>query len=111
MCISVELLDVVVRKIKESSVIYDIFSRLKFYEERLLKIKFLQEKNIEEIDVEFEKLREEVEKLEEDLVLYVGELKNNFFDEFVKVTKVSKEKINRSIISLNEQLMCIKKCQ
>lgn len=52
--------------------------------------------------MEFEKLREEVEKLEEDLVLYVGELKNNFFDEFVKVMKVSKEKINRSIISLNE---------
>eukprot|EP00105_Crassostrea_gigas_P005216 XP_011418738.1 PREDICTED: transcription intermediary factor 1-beta-like [Crassostrea gigas] len=110
-CISVESLNVAARKIKESSVIHDILSRLKSYEERLSKIKFSQENNIEEIDVESERLREEAEKLEEDLVLYVGELKNNFLDELAKVTKASKEKINRSTTSLNEQLMCIKKCQ
>lgn len=50
-------------------------------------------------------------KLEEDLVRYVSDLKNIFFNEFVKLIKVSKEKVNKSIASLNEQLQCIKKCQ
>lgn len=50
-------------------------------------------------------------KLEEDLVRYVSDLKNIFFNEFVKLIKVSKEKVNKSIVSLNEQLQCIKKCQ
>lgn len=62
----------------------------------------MEEKNIDEIDKEFERLGEEVEKLEEDIVRYVSELKNIFFDEFVKMIKVSKEKINKSIISLND---------
>lgn len=110
-CSSIEPLDVAAKKIKESSVIQDILSRLKSYEERLSKITFSQEKNIEEIDVESERLREEAEKLEEDLVRYVGELKNTFLDELAKVTKASKEKINRSTASLNEQLLCIKKCK
>lgn len=62
----------------------------------------MEEKNIDEIDKEFERLGEEVEKLEEDIVRYVSELKNIFFNEFVKIIKVSKEKINKSIISLND---------
>lgn len=62
----------------------------------------MEEKNIDEIDKEFERLGEEVEKLEEDIVRYVSELKNIFFNEFVKLIKVSKEKINKSIISLND---------
>lgn len=62
----------------------------------------MEEKNIDEIDKEFERLGEEVEKLEEDIVRYVSELKNIFFNEFVKMIKVSKEKINKSIISLND---------
>lgn len=62
----------------------------------------MEEKNIDEIDKEFERLGEEVEKLEEDIVRYVSELKNIFFDEFVKMIKVSKENINKSIISLND---------
>lgn len=41
-------------------------------------------------------------KLEEDLIRYVSELKNIFFNEFVKLIKVSKEKVNKSIVSLNE---------
>lgn len=41
-------------------------------------------------------------KLEEDLVRYVSDLKNIFFNEFVKLIKVSKEKVNKSIVSLNE---------
>lgn len=41
-------------------------------------------------------------KLEEDLVRYVSDLKNIFFNEFVKLIKVSKEKVNKSIASLNE---------
>lgn len=62
----------------------------------------MEEKNIDEIDKEFERLGEEVEKLEEDMVRYVSELKNIFFNKFVKMIKVSKEKINKSIISLND---------
>lgn len=62
----------------------------------------MEEKNIDEIDKEFERLGEEVEKLEEDIVRYVSELKNIFFNKFVKMIKVSKEKINKSIISLND---------
>lgn len=62
----------------------------------------MEEKNIDEIDKEFERLGEEVEKLEEDIVRYVSELKNIFFNEFVKMIKVSKEKINKSIINLND---------
>lgn len=62
----------------------------------------MEEKNIDEIDKEFERLGEEVEKLEEDIVRYVSELKNIFFNEFAKMIKVSKEKINKSIISLND---------
>lgn len=62
----------------------------------------MEEKNIDEIDKEFEGLGEEVEKLEEDIVRYVSELKNIFFNKFVKMIKVSKEKINKSIISLND---------
>lgn len=62
----------------------------------------MEEKNIDEIDKEFERLGEEVEKLEEDIVRYVSELKYIFFNEFVKMIKVSKEKINKSIISLND---------
>lgn len=50
-------------------------------------------------------------KLEEDLIRYVSELKNIFFNEFVKLIKFSKQKVNKSIVSLNEQLYCIKKCQ
>lgn len=41
-------------------------------------------------------------KLEEDLVRFVSDLKNIFFNEFVKLIKVSKEKVNKSIASLNE---------
>lgn len=41
-------------------------------------------------------------KLEEDFIRYVSELKNIFFNEFVKLIKVSKEKVNKSIVSLNE---------
>lgn len=62
----------------------------------------MEEKNIDEIDKEFERLGEEVEKLEEDIVRYVSELNNIFFNKFVKMIKVSKEKINKSIISLND---------
>lgn len=62
----------------------------------------MEEKNIDEIDKELDRLGEEVEKLEEDIVRYVSELKNIFFNEFVKMIKVSKEKINKSIISLND---------
>lgn len=62
----------------------------------------MEEKNIDEIDKEFDRLGEEVEKLEEDMVRYVSELKNIFFNKFVKMIKVSKEKINKSIISLND---------
>lgn len=50
----------------------------------------MEEKNIDEIDKEFDRLGEEVEKLEEDIVRYVSELKNIFFNEFVKMIKVSK---------------------
>lgn len=110
-CNSVEPLDVAAKKIRESSVIQDIVSKLKAYEQKLSKVKFAEEENIDEIDKQSERLREEAEKLEDDLVKYVGELKNTFLDKLARVTKASKEKINKSTTSLNDQILCIKKCQ
>lgn len=110
-CHSVEPIDVAAKKIRESSVIQDIVSKLKGYEQKLSKVKFSEEKNIDEIDKESERLGEEAEKLEEDIVRYVSELKNTFLNELAKMTKASKEKINKSTTSLNDQIQCIKKCQ
>lgn len=110
-CNSVEPLDVAAKKIKECGIIQDIVSKLKAYEQKLSIIKFSQEENLDEIDKESERLREEAMKLEEDLVRYVSDLKNTFLNELAKLTKASKEKVNKSTASLNEQLQCIKKCQ
>ncbi|XP_052680703.1 E3 ubiquitin-protein ligase TRIM4-like [Crassostrea angulata] len=110
-CHSVEPIDVAAKKIRESSVIQDIVSKLKAYEQKLSKVKFSEEKNIDEIDKESERLGEEAEKLEEDIVRYVSELKNTFLNKLAKMTKASKEKINKSTTSLNDQIQCIKKCQ
>lgn len=110
-CHSVEPIDVAAKKIRESSVIQDIVSKLKGYEQKLSKVKFSEEKNIDEIDKESDRLGEEAEKLEEDIVRYASELKNTFLNELAKMTKASKEKINKSTTSLNDQIQCIKKCQ
>lgn len=110
-CHSVEPLDVAARKIKESGVIQGILSKLKCYEQKLSKVKLSQEENIDEIDKKAERLRDEAEKLEEDLVRYAGELKNKFLGELTRMTKASKEKINKSTVSLDDQIQCIKKCQ
>ena len=84
---------------------------MKEYEQKLLKAKRSMEENMDRLDDEADILTKEIEKMEEDLIAHVRKAKGVALEKLAKTTKTSKEKINKSTESVDDQIQCIKKCQ
>nr|XP_022300881.1 E3 ubiquitin-protein ligase TRIM56-like [Crassostrea virginica] len=110
-CNSVDTLDVAAGKIKDSGMMKSLDENMKEYEQKLLKTKRSMEENMDNLDDEADILTKEIEKMEEDLIAHVRKAKGVALEKLAKTTKTSKEKINKSTESVDDQIQCIKKCQ
>ena len=110
-CKSVDTLDVAAGKIKDSGMMKSLDENMKEYEQKLLKTKCSMEENMDNLDDEADILTKKIEKMEEDLIAHVREAKGVALEKIAKTTKTSKEKINKSTESVDDQIQCIKKCQ
>ena len=110
-CYSVDTLDVAAGKIKDSGMRKNLVENMKEYEQKLLKAKRSMEKNMDNLDDEADILTKEIDKMEEDLIAHVKKIKGVALEKLAKTTKTSKDGINKSIESFDDQIQCFNKCQ
>jgi phage host-nuclease inhibitor protein Gam len=110
-CDTVVTIETAAENIRKSDAMQVLIAEMKSQEKKLVNFCKAHEENVTEIENLSDMLTGEAEKLEEDIVNHIGQLKNRYLDKLSKLTKESKERINKDAEDIQDKTRCVEKCR
>ncbi|XP_061177474.1 probable E3 ubiquitin-protein ligase MID2 [Saccostrea echinata] len=109
-CDSIEGIQKVTERIKNSSNLQALQEELRNYEAELIKAKKSHEDNISEIDSTSDLITEETKNLKREIIEQLDKFETEHQNELSKVMKESREMLNKNIDSLSDRIQFTKHC-
>lgn len=109
-CLDVQTVQSIAEKTKKGGSLQKLLRKVNNYEQELLMVKKKQENNLSEIDSTSDSILEETKKLRMEVNAHLDKLENEHLNELSKVTKESKDMLNKNIDSVSDRIHFSRHC-
>lgn len=109
-CLDVQTVQSITEKTKKGGSLQKLLRKVNNYEQELLMVKKKQENNLSEIDSTSDSILEETKKLRMEVNAHLDKLENEHLNELSKVTKESKDMLNKNIDSVSDRIHFSRHC-